>query len=128
MQTFTIQNFCKINLLDQLVLVHHLQMGVCDKERNVIAFDRFSTENNELLCTLAEKPSKLSSKDFFNFVCLLNAHRQSHRVDGGLDQDHFILISRNLDRFQQKLLALSNFNLRLIVSFNDLRGKVSEAH
>ena len=41
-----------------------LEVRVGDQERNVITFDRFSPQNDEMLCSLSEETREFPTKQF----------------------------------------------------------------
>ena len=61
------------NEINQLVLVHLLGMEVGDQEADVVAFDRFTPQHDEVLCSHHHEAHKLVTQDFLDFIGLLDA-------------------------------------------------------
>ena len=88
--------------------------------------DSFASHDDELLGSLHQKQSEFMTQDFLQFVNLLDFHRDSHRVDGGLDETLLNFRSRYDHRVQEQLFALSIEQLRieimLLQSADKLKG------
>ena len=114
--------------VDELVLEHGLRVKIGDEKADVVAFDRFSTQNDEILGAHHHKTHELVTKYLLDFVRLLNADADAKRVDGALDENALLFVSAHDDRREENLLIRSYFHLRLVVTLDDLRREVFEAH
>lgn len=62
----------------------------------------------------------------FNFICLLNSDAHAHTVYAGLNQDLFILISRNCEGVEEQFRRALSLDFRDIMPFGGLRGEVRD--
>ena len=98
-------------------------MKQCNRERSP-DLDRFSPQDEERFRPLRQKARKLVNQDVFNLVCLLDLDRHPDAIHAGLHQDPLILVPRYCQGIQEQLWRRSGLDLRDVVSFGRLRGKV----
>jgi hypothetical protein len=77
------------------------------REFSCTYIDGFSSHNHKLLRTLHEKPREFLAQNLFNLVRLLDFDGHAHGVNGGLDEAHLLVGSRDDQRLQQQLLIES---------------------
>ena len=108
----------------EFVLVHLFRMEVSDQETDVIALNRLSSEDEEVLSPHHHEPHELLAKDLLNLIRLLNGNGYTNGVYRGLDLDFFLLVSADDERGQQKLLTTPPFDFGLVVSLDNLALEV----
>ena len=118
------------------MLEHGLGVGVGDEEADVkvghlpvlaLVDDGLPSEHKEVLGSLGEEAHEPLRKDVIKLIELLKAYTDTDRVDGTLDEDLLLLVSGDEDRVHEKLVAHLCLNLGLVVTLNNLGGKVLDA-
>jgi len=72
--------------------------------------DGLSSENDEVLGTLAQETNKLFAQKLFKVISLLNLDADADGVDGRLDQNTLVGVTTDDDWVQNQLLVLSEWN------------------
>lgn len=73
--------------------------------RNRAYLHWFPAQHDEVLCSLHHEPSELVAQNSLYFIRLLNFDTQSDRIHRWLDQDAFVLVSRDCQRVQEDLFG-----------------------
>ena len=115
-------------LMYQLVPEHFLRVKVGDEKADVVALNFLPPQDDKVFCPPHHESHEHLAQEGVDIVQLLDGNGHPHRVDAGLDHDRFLLIPGDDDRVEQKLRALPDLDLRLVVSFNLLTGEVLHTH
>lgn len=75
---------------------------------------------------MRQEASELVNQNVLNLVGLLDLDRHTDRVDGRLDKHPLVLVSGDGQGRQQHFGRALGLDLRNVVSFGRLRGKVAE--
>lgn len=108
------------------MLQHFLRVEVCYQEGDIIAGDRFSSQDEEGLGSLGQETGKLVHEDGFDLIGLLDLDADADRVDAGLNQHPLVLVTRNDKGRQDDLGRRLGFDLGDVVPLGGLRGEVGQ--
>jgi len=123
--------------IDKLALVKSLSVYVGDKETDIISNlltvieslnDRLTTEHKEVISTLSKEAHETLCKDCIELIELLKANADTNAINRSLNENTLLLVTSNHNRVAKKFLAELAFDLRLVVTFNDLAAKVCDTH
>lgn len=89
--------------VDELVLVHVLDVAVGDEERDVVALDGHAPEDDEGLGAHHEEAGKFVGEDALDVVGLLDLDAEPDRVDRGLDEDLLGRVAGDDERGEEDL-------------------------
>lgn len=103
---------------------HFFRVGIGDEETDVESLDGFSSKDDKGLGSAHQEPHELFDEDTLNLVRLFDAKTHTDRVDGRLDQTLLIFIPAHDERIQKGFIAQPSLDFGVVVSLDDLRGKV----
>ena len=128
-RNFFINFFHEMNdKVDQFVPQHFFSMKIGNQETNVIAFNLFSPQNDEIFGTSHHESSEFVTKQLFNFICLFDCNWNSNTIDRRFNKNFFFVISGYGHRVEQEFWWLFDLNFRFVMAFNFLRWKIFQTH
>lgn len=84
--------------VDEFVSVHLLGVKIGDQETDIVPLDFFPPQDHKVFGSSHHEAHKLMAQKFLDLIGLLDGDGYPNRVDRWLDQNPFLLISRNNHR------------------------------
>ena len=101
---------------------------LCKPLKAMVYLNFFPPQNNEVLGSPHHKAHEFVAEQLLDLIGLLDGDRDADGVDGGLDQNAFLLVPRDDDRIEKQLRRFLDFDLRFVVTLHFLRREVLQAH
>lgn len=114
--------------IDEFMFVHLFGVKIRYEETDVVTFDCFSTENDEIFRPHHHKAHKFFAQNPLDVVRLFDGNTDTNRIDRTFDENFFPFVATDEYRRQKELFARSHFDFGFVMPFDDLRREIVKAH